>query len=157
MLTVGQQDLATLKSGHIYGYPVDAGIGCFMDREAAQALDKFLSGDDLAYETVLNEMQKNTVDTWDWCDMPFGPGNLVAFSSGWGDGLYASYAGRDAAGEIAVIVTDFSVAPDVDAAGNEKVEPPELPKVPAPGGAPTQSPPTELPPRRSFWKRLFGG
>ncbi|HEY3902181.1 MAG TPA: DUF4241 domain-containing protein [Chthoniobacter sp.] len=153
MLTSGEQDLGALKPGHIYGYPVDAGVGCFVDREAAQVVEKHLRGDDLAYETILAEMEKNSVNTWDWCDMPFGPGNLVAFSSGWGDGLYASYAGRNAAGEIALIVRDFGVAPEVDAAGNEKGKPPELP---AAAAASIQNPPTELP-RRSLWKRLFGG
>jgi len=34
--------------------------------------------------------------------MKFGDGNLIAFSTGCGAGLYASYAGRDADGEVSV-------------------------------------------------------
>jgi hypothetical protein len=34
-------------------------------------------------------------------------GNIIAFSSGWGDGGYSSYWGYDAKGNIAALVTDF--------------------------------------------------
>jgi hypothetical protein len=35
--------------------------------------------------------------------------NMIAFSSGWGDGCYASYRGYDADDKIACLVTDFDV------------------------------------------------
>ncbi len=35
--------------------------------------------------------------------------NIIAFSSGWGDGCYASYWGYDADGKIACLITDFGV------------------------------------------------
>lgn len=38
-------------------------------------------------------------------------GNLIAFSSGWGDGRYGSFFGYDAAGRISCLVTDFQVLP----------------------------------------------
>lgn len=38
-------------------------------------------------------------------------GNLVLFSSGWGDGCYASYFGYAADGSLACLVTDFAVLP----------------------------------------------
>ena len=41
--------------------------------------------------------------------MKFGDGNLIAFSSGLGDGLYATYAGLDSQGNVIVVVTDFMV------------------------------------------------
>ncbi|NET37521.1 MAG: DUF4241 domain-containing protein [Cyanothece sp. SIO1E1] len=34
--------------------------------------------------------------------------NVIAFSSGWGDGGYASYWGYDAKGNLASLVTDFA-------------------------------------------------
>jgi hypothetical protein len=36
-------------------------------------------------------------------------GNLIAFSSGWGDGAYPSYFGYDAKNRLASVVTDFHV------------------------------------------------
>jgi hypothetical protein len=56
-------------------------------------------------------MERTYVHTWSWLDMPFGKGNLLAFSSGLGDGAYATYVGFDADSEISVVVTDFSVVP----------------------------------------------
>lgn len=38
-------------------------------------------------------------------------GNLVHFSSGWGDGCYASYFGYAADGSLACLITDFAVLP----------------------------------------------
>jgi hypothetical protein len=49
--------------------------------------------------------------------MKFGDCNLIAFKSGLGDGLYATYAGLDPQGEVAVVVTDFMVL-DEDAKTN---------------------------------------
>ena len=40
---------------------------------------------------------------------PLGPGGAAMFSSGWGDGYYASWVGYDANHRPAVIVTDFAV------------------------------------------------
>ena len=36
-------------------------------------------------------------------------GNLIAFSSGWGDGSYASFFGYDAHDNLVCLVTDFRV------------------------------------------------
>jgi Protein of unknown function (DUF4241) len=63
------------------------------------------------FMTLLDEMRANYVDTWDRTDMRFGDGNLIAFSSGYGDGVYANYAGFDAEGEVTIILTDCSVVP----------------------------------------------
>lgn len=38
-----------------------------------------------------------------------GPGNIIMFTSGWGDGFYASWFGYDAQGHVAALVTDFTV------------------------------------------------
>lgn len=112
MMTRGEQDPSTLEGDQIFGYPVDAGVGCFMDHSTARALDDRLREEELYYETILEEMEKTYVHTWNWCDLPFGDGNLIAFASGYGDGFYATYAGFDSAGEVCVVVTDFRVAPD---------------------------------------------
>ncbi len=112
MATQAGQDASTLQEDEIFGYPVDAGTGCFMDLEAALAYEhKCLEQDDYSMSLV-DEMAKNDVFTWGWmnsCLVPETGANLIAFSSGWGDGYYASYLGYDAAGAIACVVTDFAL------------------------------------------------
>lgn len=112
MLTVGDQDLSILKEGEFFGYGVDAGTGCFMDSAAALLLDKQMREDENTFAAIDAEMEKTYRHTWSWANMNIGDGNLVAFSSGFGDGVYGSYAGLDADGEICVVVTDFDVAPE---------------------------------------------
>src|SRR5260221_14322051 len=120
-----------------------------MDRATARLLDERMRGEDMFFETIIAEMEKTYVHTWSWCDMRFGEGNLIAFSSGYGDGVYATYVGRDAKDDVAAVVTDFGVAPKVDANGNEKEAVP-LPS--APSVAPAKSEPA-----RGLWQRVFGG
>jgi hypothetical protein len=111
MLTVGDQSLLTLKPDEIFGYPVDAGTGCFMDLNAGKMLTEIMNKDHRFYETLIAEMDKTYRHTWSWLNMKLDGANLVAFSSGCGDGFYASYAGFDADGEVAVVLTDFGVVP----------------------------------------------
>jgi hypothetical protein len=46
--------------------------------------------------------------------MKFGSANLIAFSSGLGDGVYPSFGGIDASGMVSVVVTDFFVIAEED-------------------------------------------
>jgi hypothetical protein len=109
MMATCDSDPSKLEPGHIFGYGVDSGTGCFMDALAGRALTKKMNDDSNFFETMIAEMDKTYRDTWSWLNMKFGEGNLIAFSSGLGDGLYATYAGLDSQGEVAVVVTDFMV------------------------------------------------
>ncbi|MFD8809904.1 DUF4241 domain-containing protein, partial [Streptomyces sp. NPDC059597] len=92
-----------------YGYGVDAGTGCFYDASADGAFP---------------DCEGDEGPLWDaFEDSKWAPGphrvtspdaghDLIAFSSGWGDGAYPTWIGRDAAGEITCFLTDFFVAPD---------------------------------------------
>ncbi|HVF56049.1 MAG TPA: DUF4241 domain-containing protein [Pyrinomonadaceae bacterium] len=108
MALIAGQDINTLMEGEIYGYPVDSGTGCFMDAETAEALD-----DNEEFEDVLTrELNKTYVETWSWTNLNVdGLKNLnvVAFSSGMGEGLYASYFGLDEDNAVACVVTDFAL------------------------------------------------
>ena len=44
-----------------------------------------------------------------WLLRPYGQANVAMFSSGWGDGFYASWFGLDEAGRVVALVTDFGV------------------------------------------------
>jgi hypothetical protein len=111
MLTVGDQEISTLEEGELFGYGVDSGTGCFMDISTCRALAERMAKQQDFYETLTAEMDKTYRNTWSWLDTKLDEGNLVAFSSGYGDGVYATYAGRDHDGHVSVVVTDFGVLP----------------------------------------------
>ena len=106
-----EQNVSLLEDGELFGYPVDAGTGCFMDASVGRALTQLMRDQDNFYETMIAEMDKTYRHTWSWLDMKFGDGNVIAFSSGYGDGFYASYAGYDSDRHVSVVVTDFEIVP----------------------------------------------
>jgi hypothetical protein len=109
-------------------YGVDAGTGCFMDLDAAEPLANLVSLEimypekdefELFCDRVIAEMEKNSFGkyplTAGWANMKVSDdieANMIAFSSGWGDGGYASFWGYDALGNLTTLVTDFSLFPD---------------------------------------------
>ncbi len=112
-LTEGQ-DTSTLKSGELFGYAVDSGLGAYFDEQAGIAAAAKMKDDETYLENLLEQGQvrgakergasgafRLIVDS--------GPANIAAFDSGWGDGVYASYFGFDADGKLAALVTDFDI------------------------------------------------
>ncbi|MBN9080499.1 MAG: hypothetical protein BGP04_19715 [Rhizobiales bacterium 62-17] len=122
MATIPGQDLATLKADEIYGYGVDAGLGCFMDAGANLAIEKREAQQKAQarnysnyYDDVLAEDLAANGDTYVMHrPLPDSPLNIAVFQSGWGDGFYASYWGLDAENKPLVLVTDFSVMTNAD-------------------------------------------
>jgi hypothetical protein len=108
MALIEGQDAATLEAGHFFGYPVDAGTGSFVDVETAAAADKRMRADEeLAQRWI--QMGERKAPPMFYAEIDIGPGNIIMFQSGWGDGVYASWFGYDAQGSIAALVTDFQV------------------------------------------------
>jgi hypothetical protein len=106
------QPLSDLKAGEFYGYPVDSGTGCFMDLMAAKLLQRNARADANYFEHIIAAMEEVSLPTRSWAEFPLSDRtghNLVTFSSGFGDGVYASFWGFDADGQPACLVTDFSV------------------------------------------------
>lgn len=106
------QDESTLGSDQFFGYGVDAGTGCFMDASVAEILADRMSSDSNWDESLIAEMDRTRVPgrAWGWLNTTIDPqsgGNLVAFSSGWGDGAYPCYWGYDSDGNIVSLTTDF--------------------------------------------------
>ena len=90
-----------------HGYSVDAGVGIFMDEEGLKGLDQSkLYGND---SELFKEMEKHYHNTWKYAMYNFGAHNLAAFSTGGGDGRYATYIGFDATGKPCRLVTDFGI------------------------------------------------
>jgi len=112
MATLPGQRLTDLRPGHYFGYGVDSGTGSIMDLAAASRLEHNLHTYDSYMDRLIEAMQANTVTTGDWAmvtlDVHSGL-NCAIFSSGIGDGVYASYWGYDDAGQVACLMTDFGL------------------------------------------------
>lgn len=138
MLTTRDRLPSNLKDDEIVGYGVDSGTGCFADCTAAALFSSKMRNDANYFDILDDEMQKTYRHTWSWLNVELGQANLIAFSSGYGDGVYATYAGFDLEGRLSCVVTDFDVLPVED----ENVAPD-----PEPAKAKTLT---------TFWKGLFG-
>ncbi len=108
------QDASTLKPGFIFGYPVDAGTGSFMDQAAAKTMLTKLADSEQA-QTITDkwisdgEASGKAKGVQFFLDVPVEPNNIIMFQSGWGDGFYASYFGFAADGSVVTLLTDFQV------------------------------------------------
>jgi hypothetical protein len=88
-------------------YPVDSGTGTLADVRALHALAGW------PYERVeevylADESSAAPATAAAVTDEATGA-NVITVTTGWGDGSYATFVGRTAAGEIASFVTDFRV------------------------------------------------
>lgn len=125
MAVTAGQDPATLAADEIFGYPVSAGTGCFMDYSTVALLDQHdadlqaqLGDDYISYfdNYVDDELYTSADCSGDeHCLLqpyPDQPNNVAVFLSGYGDGFYATYVGLDAAGQPVKFVTEFIDAAD---------------------------------------------
>lgn len=84
-----------------------------IERASARAWDY---SQECFYQLLYAEMENNATRPpgHDWANVQVSDrtkANIVAFSSGCGDGAYASYWGYDSAGNLVSLVTDFSLFP----------------------------------------------
>ena len=119
LATTGNQRVEELKGEEIYGYPVESGMGCFMDVETQAELDSLeqkifqRKGADFMglYEEFFHEHffdENGAIDQFAMLkpNDDFA-GNIFAFETGYGEGFYGSYIGFDAQGSPVKIVTEF--------------------------------------------------
>jgi hypothetical protein len=88
-------------------YAVDSGTGCFMGSRATQPI---FEADEASGNAIMEALKE-------------APGAIVAFkgeaavavfTSGCGDGVYETWLGRDARGEVSMILTDFEILESAD-------------------------------------------
>jgi hypothetical protein len=110
-----EQDPPALGPGQFVGYGVDAGVGCFMDVDAAKLIGRRY-GEEGPYfsfgDVIIEEMEKTCQHTRSWADIRPIDGreeNVICFSSGYGDGSYPSFFGFDADDRVCQLVTDFLI------------------------------------------------
>lgn len=103
---------------YIWTFGVDGGTGGYIDYQVMRKIisegkaDKFskdlLKEFELRYE-VPKPFHENHEAYYQYVNLSFDTGNLIAFSSGWGDGGYNSYIGYDREGKAVEILTDLGV------------------------------------------------
>lgn len=118
------QRLADLEGDEeFFGYPVDAGTGCFASPTAFRMTSTVLAEDGGRLEDPLSEaLEDSSHDAVVGQAAPGAPA-VAVFSSGWGDGAYPTWFGIDGDDEVSIVVTDFLVNSEA---------PPVAPPPPAP-------------------------
>ena len=115
----GAQNLEDLKEGEIFGYPVESGMGSFMDKNAQSALNNLeqdlfhKKGADFMgiYEEFFHAHffdEKGAIDQFAVLK-PYDskPENIVAFETGYGEGFYATYIGYSKDNQPVKLISEF--------------------------------------------------
>lgn len=146
-LTSGQDPVTLTDPSSYFGYGVDAGTGCFGCPSAQAAATAALAADGGMLETpfansVLTASAEAVISAPSTDAVP-----LAMFLSGWGDGSYPTWLGKDAAGVVVVAVTDFLLTTDPFA--------PPAPPSPPKTDPPPKATPKATEPLRSlrWWRR----
>jgi Protein of unknown function (DUF4241) len=114
------QDPAALQPNGFYGYPLNDEYGCFMDEAAFAQLERReereiarVGEDD--YQAYFDDvMDTEMAEQHDFRllnhhPMPDSDLNVVLFQCGAGPGVYASYWGLDAQGQVLCLLTNFGL------------------------------------------------
>ncbi|MGV8915544.1 MAG: DUF4241 domain-containing protein [Kaistella sp.] len=119
LATTEEQNTEELKDEEIFGYPVESGMGCFMDVETQECLNHLekklyhrKAADFMGiYEEFFHEHffdDNGAIDQYAFLKPDEEKeGNIFAFETGYGDGFYASYIGFGNDNQPIKIVTEF--------------------------------------------------
>lgn len=119
LATTEGQDVKELSEDEVFGYPVESGMGCFMDADTQNSLNELeqrlyhSKGVDFAgiYEEFFHEYffdENGAIDQYAFLKPSEDhPGTIFAFETGYGEGFYASYIAYDKTQAPVKIVTEF--------------------------------------------------
>lgn len=119
LATTAGQNVKELAEGEVFGYPVESGMGCFMDVDTQNSLNDLeqklykSKGVDFMgiYEEFFHEHffdEKGAIDQYAFLKpSETHPGTIFAFETGYGEGFYASYIAYDKNNLPIKIVTEF--------------------------------------------------
>ena len=116
-ITSSKQNISKLGKKEYFGYGVDSGTGGFMDEKTIQYLKSLPKEafDKIIFEVLNAELGKSYIHTYSTLNYTFDETdglNMIAFSSGYGDGSYPSYHGYDENENICSLVTEFGILDD---------------------------------------------
>jgi len=121
----------------IWGVTVDSGVAAFFDQDAGQATSQAVAADETFFDSWLERGQnagykdKGASGAFRLA-ADVGPGNVVAFDTGWGEGTYTVYAGYSQDRQIAALLIDFDILDWSKVTDLPPSERPEDPPPPAP-------------------------
>lgn len=119
LATTEGQRLKELAEGEVFGYPVESGMGCFMDLDTQNSLNELeqklyhnKGGDFMGiYEEFFHEYffdENGAIDQYAFLKPSEAhPGTIFAFETGYGEGFYASYIAFDKNQSPVKIITEF--------------------------------------------------
>jgi len=119
LATTEDQNRTDLKGEEIFGYPVESGMGCFMDLETQDGLNHVeqklfqRKGDDFMgiYEEFFHQHffdDHGAIDQFAFLKPDEEKdGNIFAFETGYGEGFYATYIGFGKDNEPVKMITEF--------------------------------------------------
>ncbi len=100
--------------GGTWGVSVDSGVAAFFDQAAGIAASAAVAADETFFDSWLERGQnagykdKGASGAFRLA-ADVGPGNVLAFDTGWGEGTYTVYAGYDASQTLAALLIDFDI------------------------------------------------
>jgi len=119
MAVTSGQNIKDLTDEEVFGYPVESGMGCFMDADTQNSLNELekrlyhSKGADFMgiYEEFFHEYffdENGAIDQYAFLKPSEDhPGTIFAFETGYGEGFYASYIAYDKSGKPVKIITEF--------------------------------------------------
>lgn len=119
LATTADQNVKDLAEGEVFGYPAESGMGCFMDVDTQESLDKLekklfhSKGVDFMgiYEEFFHDYffdENGAIDQYAFLKPSEDhPGTIFGFETGYGEGFYASYIGYDKNNNPVKIITEF--------------------------------------------------
>ncbi len=119
MATIPNQDVKDLAEGEVFGYPVESGMGCFMDvktQDSLNALEQKLyknKGVDFMgiYEEFFHDYffdANGAIDQYAFLKpSEKEKDSIFAFETGYGEGFYATYIGLNSEKKPVKIITEF--------------------------------------------------
>lgn len=119
LATTAGQNIKDLAEGEVFGYPVESGMGCFMDADTQNSLNELEQklyrnkGVDFMgiYEEFFHDYffdENGAIDQYAFLKPSKDhPGTVFAFETGYGEGFYASYIAYDKDQAPVKIITEF--------------------------------------------------
>lgn len=99
------EDISTLTEGNFFCFPVDSGSACFIDKSDIEDFSKYVKEYDGGY--IFEDKEYKTISYGDHK-------SLNVYSSGYGDGAYATFFGYDEDDNICCIVIQFITIESID-------------------------------------------
>jgi len=102
------QEYLSIHQSEIYGFAVDSGIAIYLDSSDKELYTQEF--DEYWVRIFIEEFAKKYRDTWSYLKLPKGESTMFAFSTGFGDGFYATYIVLDREGNnICQLLTDYGI------------------------------------------------